>query len=106
MEDFPRHIAKWKAKGPHTNNVMKISVEDKEEHPPIAVIMRSGLKTNEGAGEYVLEIRKARGPPPPFNPQQEKATFMEARREFKMNDEEASTSQPSGEREDLVTRTC
>jgi len=58
--------------------------------------MRSGLKTNEEDGEEtpVIEIRKAQGPPPPFNPQQENATFMEAKREFNTNDVEASTSQP------------
>ena len=59
--------------------------------------MRSGLKTNEGAREYILVIRKDRGPPPPFNPQQEKATFVEAKREFITNDAEPSTSQTAGE---------
>lgn len=45
----------------------------------------------------VVEIRKAKGPNLPFNPQQEKATFMEARREFATNDVEASTSKASSE---------
>jgi len=68
-------------------------VEDREEEEPtVAVIMRSGLRTNEGAEECTLVIRKARGLPPPFNPHQEKATFMEARRDFTTNNAEASTS--------------
>lgn len=77
----------------------KISVEDREEQPTVIVITRSGLKTNGKVVEDVpvIEINKARGPNPPFNPQQEKATFMEARREFATNDAEASTSQTSGE---------
>ena len=58
--------------------------------------MRSGLKTNEGAREYVHVIRKARGPPSPFSRQKEKATFVEARNEFSTNDAEASTSQTAG----------
>lgn len=99
MEYCPHLIAKWKAKGPQTNNVMKISVEDTEEQPTIIVLMRSGLKTNVEVVEDVpvIEIKKGRGPPPLFNPQQEKSTFMEARREIVVNDAEASTSQTYGE---------
>ena len=69
MEDCLALISKWKSKGPQVNNVLKISAEAREEEPIVAVITRSGLKTNEGDGEYVPEIRKALGPPPPFNPQ-------------------------------------
>jgi len=72
MEDFPQSLAsKLKAKGPQTNNVMNILVEDREEDPTVDVITKSGLKANEEVGKYVpvIEIRKARGPPPPFNPQ-------------------------------------
>ena len=92
MEDCHALIAKWKAKAPQVNNVLKISVEDREEEPTVTVITRSMLKTNEGAAGCTLEIRRARGPPPPFNPQQEKATFMGAIREFNSNDVEESTS--------------
>jgi len=99
VEDFPHLIANWKSKGPQTNNVLKISAEEREEQPIVTVIARSGLKTNEEAIENVpvVEIKKAREPNPPFNPQQKKSTFMEARREFVANDAEASTSKTYGE---------
>jgi len=38
------------------------------------------------------EIRKAKVPEPPFNPQKEKYTFTEVRRDFVTMDAEASTS--------------
>jgi len=82
MEDCPHLITKWKAKRPQTNNVLKILAGDREEHPTFAFIMRSGLKINNEVVEEVpvIELKKARGPHPPFNPQQEKLTFMEAMR--------------------------
>jgi len=45
----------------------------------------------------VLEVRKARGLNPPFNPQKENDTFIEARQEFVTNDAEASTSKGYGD---------
>lgn len=79
--------------------MLKISAKEREEQPTVVVIKRSGLKTNDETLEDVpiIEIKKARGTNHPFNPQQEKLTFMEARREFVVNDVEASTSQTYGE---------
>lgn len=71
IEECPHLITKWKPKGP-PNNVLKISAEEREEQPTISIIIRSGVKTNVDAttpeNMLVLEVRKARGPNPPFNP--------------------------------------
>lgn len=60
VEDFPQLIAKWKEKGPKTNNVLKVLMEEREEQPTIAFITRSGLKTNEEVVENVpmVELKK------------------------------------------------
>jgi len=72
IEECPQLIVKWKAKGPQTNNVLKILAEDREEQLTVDVITRSGLKNKEDVvapeNVPVVEIRKARGPNPPFNP--------------------------------------
>jgi len=85
--------------------VLKISAEDREEQPISVVISRSGIKTTEDyvAPENVpvVEVKKARGPNPPFNPQQDKATSVEARREFSTNYAEASTSKTYGEQKQV-----
>jgi len=90
IEDCPQLIAKWKAKEPQNNNVLKISAKDREEKPIVSIITRSGINTNEYVATLgkvpIVEVRKARGPNPPFDPQKEKDTFMEARREFATND--------------------
>ena len=79
--------------------MLKISAEERDEPPKVAIITRSGVKTNEDVTtketQHVPEVRKAKGPTPEFNPQKEKETFMEARREFVMRDTGASTSQLS-----------
>jgi len=49
----------------------------------------------------VVEIKKAREPNPPFNLQQKKSTFIEARREFVANDAKESTSKTYGEQKQV-----
>jgi len=52
----------------------------------VSIITRSGAKANEDAAipeiMPIPEVRKAKGRNPPFNPQKEKETFIESRREF------------------------
>lgn len=102
IEECPYLIAKWKSKEPQKPNVLKISVELREEPPRVAMITISGSKTHEDAANLeivpVLEIRKAKGPNPPLDPQKERDTFMEARREFSTTSTKASTSRSYGEK--------
>lgn len=101
IEECPKLIAKWKAKVPQNNNVLKISAKDREDQPTVAIITRSGIDTNEYAATPrnvpIVEVRKAQGPKPPFDTQKEIDTFMEARREFATNDAEAYTSKRCGD---------
>jgi len=101
IEEWPQLIAKWTSKWPQNLNVLKISVERREEPPRVAIITRSGAKTNEDAANPkivpVLEVRKAKGPNPPFDPQKERETFMEARRDFFTTGVEVSTSKSYGD---------
>jgi len=56
---------------------------EREEQPTVAIITRSAVKTNMDVANLesmlVLEVRMSRGPNPPFNPQKEKETLIEAR---------------------------
>jgi len=56
--------------------VLKISVGRRGEPPRVSIITSSGAKTNEDVASLeiipIREIRKAKGPNPPFNPQKEK----------------------------------
>lgn len=51
VEDCPALISKWKAKAPKVNNVLKISMEYREEETTIAIITWSRLRTDEAARE-------------------------------------------------------
>ena len=70
--------------------MLKISAEERDETPKVAIITRSGFKTNEDVTtketKHVPKVRKSKRPTPQFNPQKEKETFMEARREFVTRD--------------------
>jgi len=52
--------------------VLKIFIKQRDESPKVAIITRSGAKTNVDATNLeimqVPEVRKAKGPNPPFNP--------------------------------------
>jgi len=56
IEYHPQLVAKWKAKGPQNQNVLKISIEEIDEPPKVSIITRSGVKTNEDV--TTLEIQQ------------------------------------------------
>jgi hypothetical protein len=93
-------LAKWQERGNQNQNlnqnVQKISVEKCDEGPRITVVMCGGARTGADVMNKGMQIeqwvRKSTGPMPTFDPQQEKETYQQTRKEILGPDWIASTS--------------